>query len=287
MTGPLYAYFGVNPSTADASVDDATVRKWIGFTKVFGGRKFIVGNAFAYRATDVRELAKVDDPYGDEIGDHVSQIIDDADILVPCWGDTGKVPPTLRGAFDVLMDALTSSGKPVLHFGLTKSGDPKHPLMLGYNTPLIPWGVREGGVAQQAPVQEPVRPDILEKLSYHLLERDDMTLDDCLTYLQTGGWHKVRGRTERSMVLQLTDLMASAPAQPAPSSTSLTALVQSPAIDAATKLRGEAKVMRTLLEESLKVLATLEPEDDNERAHLTSLKNMIRAVVEHSYTVHS
>jgi hypothetical protein len=145
----------------------------------------------------------------------------------------------------------------------------------------------EGGAAQQAPVQEPVRPDILEKLSYHLLERDDMTLDDCLTYLQTGGWHKVRGRTERSMVLQLTDLMASAPAQPAPSSTSLTALVQSPAIDAATKLRGEAKVMRTLLEESLKVLATLEPEDDNERARLTSLKNMIRAVVEHSYTVHS
>jgi ribA/ribD-fused uncharacterized protein len=62
------------------------------------------------------------------------------------------------------------------------------------------------------PEQEPVRPDILEKLSYHLLERDDMTLDDCLTYLQTSGWHKVRGRTERQMVLQITHLLASVPA---------------------------------------------------------------------------
>jgi hypothetical protein len=52
MTGPVYAFFGVNPSTADASIDDATVRKWIGFTKKWGGSRFIVGNVFAYRSTD-------------------------------------------------------------------------------------------------------------------------------------------------------------------------------------------------------------------------------------------
>lgn len=28
MGGPVYAYFGVNPSTADGSIDDATVRRW-------------------------------------------------------------------------------------------------------------------------------------------------------------------------------------------------------------------------------------------------------------------
>lgn len=64
-------------------------------------------------------------------------------------------------------------------------------------------------MAQQG---EPSRPDIIEKLSYRRHERDDMTLDDCLTYLQTGGWHKVHGRTERHMVLQLTELLAAAPA---------------------------------------------------------------------------
>lgn len=138
-TGPVYAYFGINPSTADASVNDATVRKWIGFTKVLGGSRFIVGNVFAYRSTDVKALATVGDPFGDDIGDHVTDILDEADILVPCWGNTSKVPPKLQYAFDVLLDALLSSGKPVRHFGLTKSGDPMHPLMLGYDTPLIPW----------------------------------------------------------------------------------------------------------------------------------------------------
>lgn len=139
MSGPVYAYFGINPSTADASVNDATVRKWIGFTKVFGGSRFIVGNVFAYRATDVKALGVVADPFGDDIGDHTTDIINAADILVPCWGNTSKVPPQLRGAFDILLDALVSSGKPVRHFGLTNSGDPKHSLMLGYNTPLIDW----------------------------------------------------------------------------------------------------------------------------------------------------
>ena len=136
-SGPVFAFFGVNPSTADASSDDSTVRKWRGFTQRWGGSRFIVGNVFAYRATDVRQLATVEDAFGDLIGDHTTSIIAEADILVPCWGNTSKVPPSLRFAFDALMDALLSSGKPVKCFGLTASGDPRHPLMLGYSTSLV------------------------------------------------------------------------------------------------------------------------------------------------------
>lgn len=139
MTGPVYAFFGINPSTADASVDDATVRKWTGFCKRWGASRFIVGNVFAYRSTDVKALAALDDPHGPDIGDHITDIITEADILVPCWGNTSKVPPVLQEFFDVLMDALVSSGKPVRCFGMTKAGDPMHPLMLGYDTPLKPF----------------------------------------------------------------------------------------------------------------------------------------------------
>lgn len=144
MEGPVYAFFGINPSTADASEDDATVRKWIGFCKRWGASRFIVGNVFAYRATDVKKLAAINDPHGPDIGDHITAIIDEADILVPCWGNTTKVPPALQEFFDVLLDALVSSGKPVQCFGLTKAGDPLHPLMLGYDTPLVPWNSSEG-----------------------------------------------------------------------------------------------------------------------------------------------
>ena len=138
MDGLTFAYFGVNPSTADATIDDATVRKWIGFTKVNGGRRFIVGNVFAYRATDVRALYTVE-PIGLQNNAHLMQIAEAADILVPCWGDRGKVPAHLRSRFDDVLAMLMECGKPVKAFGLTKGGDPKHPLMLGYDTPLIDW----------------------------------------------------------------------------------------------------------------------------------------------------
>jgi hypothetical protein len=38
-----------------------------------------------------------------------------------------------------LRDQIFASGKPVKIFGLTKGGDPLHPLFLGYETPLVPW----------------------------------------------------------------------------------------------------------------------------------------------------
>lgn len=138
----VFAYFGINPSTADASLDDSTVRKWTGFTMRNGGSKFIVGNVFAFRATDPKKLGRVDDPFGPECLEHLTSIIADADILVPCWGNLTKMPPDLRGAPAQLMAWLKKSGKPILHFGTTKSGQPKHPLMLGYDTPLTPWSAQ-------------------------------------------------------------------------------------------------------------------------------------------------
>lgn len=134
-----FAFFGINPSTADATLDDATVRKWRGFTVRNGGHRFIVGNVFAYRATDVRELRRQDDPFGPAWLEHMEAIISEADILVPCWGNRSKLPYDLRGELIQVLNWLRNSGKPVYHFGLTGSGDPKHPLMLGYDTPLAPW----------------------------------------------------------------------------------------------------------------------------------------------------
>ncbi|MDQ9094216.1 DUF1643 domain-containing protein [Pseudoalteromonas haloplanktis] len=135
----VIAFFGVNPSTADESTDDATVRKWRGFTERAKGKRFIVGNVFGYRATDVNELAKVRDPAGLENQKHILDVIDEADILVPCWGSRKNLPKELWGNLDNFMSMLLLSGKPVYCFGKTASGDPKHPLILGYNTELVIW----------------------------------------------------------------------------------------------------------------------------------------------------
>lgn len=140
-TGLVYAYFGVNGSTATATKNDQTVKKWIGFTLRNGGRRFIVGNVFGFRATDVRALASAVDPLGPENAHYLSQIITEADVLIPCWGSRDKVPTHLRPHLDDLSDSLHASGKPVKVFGFTKSGDPLHPQMLGYSTPLIDWRI--------------------------------------------------------------------------------------------------------------------------------------------------
>lgn len=141
MEGPVYAFFGINPSTADASLDDATVRKWIGFAKRWGASRFIVGNVWPLRATDVRLLSTATRwlDIGRENQRHILAMAAEADVLVPCWGDRAKVPRVMHNELDELLALLRGTGKPVMHFGLTKGGDPKHPLMLGYETPLTPY----------------------------------------------------------------------------------------------------------------------------------------------------
>jgi hypothetical protein len=140
MDGPVYAFFGVNPSTADATLDDATVRKWIGFTKRWGGSRFIVGNVWPLRSTDVRALASATRwlDIGRENQRHILAMAAEADVLIPCWGDRKKMPRSMHNELDDLLSLLRGTGKPVKTFGLTGSGDPKHPLMLGYDTTLVP-----------------------------------------------------------------------------------------------------------------------------------------------------
>ena len=139
--GLVFAYFGINPSTADAEKDDPTVRKWKGFTLRNGGRRFIVGNVFAYRSKNPKALGplSIADACGPEQFLHVLNIAAEADILVPCWGNIGKVPRTHRKSIAALIGLLFAMDKPVLCFGLTESGSPRHPCMLGYDTALIPW----------------------------------------------------------------------------------------------------------------------------------------------------
>jgi hypothetical protein len=142
LSGIVVAFFGVNPSEADSIVSDQTDMKWRGFGKLLGARKYIAGNPFAFRAKNVRNLALAIDPVGPFNDSHLGQIIDDADLLVPSWGDRSKVPFSLRTHIDALAERIHRSGKPVKVFGFTKGGDPKHPLMLGYDTPIIDWVVR-------------------------------------------------------------------------------------------------------------------------------------------------
>ena len=137
--GLVAALCGVNPSTADAVENDATIRKDIGFARVHGWRRIIKINKFAYRATDVRELATAFDPIGPECDDHLRAVLEEADILVPCWGPLAKLPKRLRRRYIEVARLMQRTGKPVMCLGTAGDGQPRHTLMLAYETPLVPW----------------------------------------------------------------------------------------------------------------------------------------------------
>lgn len=137
--GKVMALLGVNPSKADGDVDDHTVRKGYGFSRLHGVGKLIMGNKFAFRATDVDELKTAADPIGPECDAHLEQIMRDADFVVAAWGPLAKLPRHLRERWRDVAIIADRVGKPLHCFGVAQDGHPRHPLMLAYNTPLTLW----------------------------------------------------------------------------------------------------------------------------------------------------
>ena len=138
-TGIVAAIIGVNPSTADAEKNDATIRKDMGFGRRFGWRKIIKGNKFAFRATDVKALRTARDPVGPDNDVHLEQIMRDADIVIAAWGPLSKLPDRLRTRWRKVAAIADGVGKPLWCFGTAQDGHPRHTLMLSYETPLIEW----------------------------------------------------------------------------------------------------------------------------------------------------
>lgn len=129
----------VNPSTADATNNDPTIKKLIGFGERLGWRKIIVGNLFAFRATDVRELSNAIDPVGPYNDGHLLRILIDSDVTIVAWGRSDKVPRHLRSRFKYIVDIAKALDRKLYCFGTCDDGHPKHPVMIAYSSILKSW----------------------------------------------------------------------------------------------------------------------------------------------------
>lgn len=136
----------LNPSTADAFEDDPTIRRCIAFAKSWGCSELTVVNLFAVRATDPKDMMAASDPVGPDNMEHVKSAADFA-VRGYCYPKDCNGPVVCAwGAHGAYMDqANTVLGwleaeliKPVC-LGITKSGQPKHPLYLASDTPLTPY----------------------------------------------------------------------------------------------------------------------------------------------------
>lgn len=137
--GPVAAICGVNPSTADAQLDDHTIRKDMGFGRRLGWSRLIKINKFALRATDVRALRSAKDPVGPDNDAAIAAAFAEADLLIAAWGPLAKLPAPLRNRWRRIVQLAEGAGKPLHCWGVAKDGHPRHPLMLAYKTPLVLW----------------------------------------------------------------------------------------------------------------------------------------------------
>lgn len=137
--GPGAAVFGVNPSTAGAEQNDQTITKVIGFGRRLGWGRFIMANPHGLISTDVKALARHPDPIGPDNPRHLQAIVEEADILIAAWGPLAKLPQRLRGNWAMIWNLANAAGKPMHCWGTAADGHPRHPLMLAYDTPLVPW----------------------------------------------------------------------------------------------------------------------------------------------------
>lgn len=140
-TGRAMSIIMVNPSTADADTDDPTIRKVLGFAQRFHCDRIIVGNKFAFRATDVNKLRSAADPIGPDNEKYIEQILRDGDIHVAAWGSLGKLPEVLRSRWKEIVRIADRVGVRLHCIGFCADGSPRHPLMTSYNTILSPWTV--------------------------------------------------------------------------------------------------------------------------------------------------
>lgn len=129
----------VNPSTADAEQDDATIRKLKEFCRRLDMGRLIVGNLFAYRATDVRELRVVAAPCGPDSNKHLEAMLYEADLCIVGWGALSKLPTVLHWRWRDVVRTAKHLGVTLHCWGVCSDGHPRHPLMLAYSTPLEVW----------------------------------------------------------------------------------------------------------------------------------------------------
>jgi hypothetical protein len=129
--GPYCMFIGLNPSTADETNDDPTIRRCIGFARAWGYEALCMTNLFAFRATDPKVMKAAAEPVGRENDITLETLGRGAGVVIAAWGAHGV---------HRRRDQSVRLFVPGLHYlRLTKDGHPGHPLYLPANLTPTPW----------------------------------------------------------------------------------------------------------------------------------------------------
>jgi hypothetical protein len=130
---PTCLFIMLNPSTADAERDDPTIRRCTSFAKREGFGRLEVVNLYGFRSPSPSVLFASPDPAGPDNDREIEGALDRADSVVVAWGNHAE-----QERVNKVVGLIERSGKASNCFGLTKLGQPKHPLYLKAETSLRP-----------------------------------------------------------------------------------------------------------------------------------------------------
>jgi hypothetical protein len=128
---PVLVWVLLNPSTADADIDDQTIRKCTEFARRWGYGGITVVNLFAYRSTTPDALYSVDAPIGSDNDSTIIAACRGRDVVCG-WGTNGG----LRQRADHVLTLLRAIGVQPKCLRVNADGSPMHPLYVPYVTPL-------------------------------------------------------------------------------------------------------------------------------------------------------
>jgi hypothetical protein len=132
---PTALWIMLNPSTATAMDDDATIRRVRSYSQAAGAGAFQVLNLFALRAKDPAALAAHPDPVGEDNDQLIAWFArHHRGPVIVAWGAHGKhVPDRVDRVLNLLGDL------PLQCLGLTQDGHPRHPGRLAADVGLQPY----------------------------------------------------------------------------------------------------------------------------------------------------
>jgi hypothetical protein len=135
---PFALWIGMNPSTAEANIDDPTIRREMSFTKAMRLDCYVKVNVMDYRATDPKRLLGIDVlPCSPDNAVNIGKFAKRAERVIAAWG---ALPKPLRHYADAVLREL--DGVTIYCMGRTADGSPRHPLYLSRDAKPLIW--REG-----------------------------------------------------------------------------------------------------------------------------------------------
>ncbi len=133
---------GHNPSQADEKKDDQTIRILRNRLRAAGYAGFVIVNLFAAIATNPRELLGVLDPEGPENDTRWREQWEGKAGVVVGWGGKSPLEPEAEYQRVEFLKHARKRRLPVLCFGVTKYGAPRHPSRLSKAAKLDCFTVR-------------------------------------------------------------------------------------------------------------------------------------------------